>query len=74
MILSITFFGHYTSENDKDISDYRKILKENVFTCMEWSHQSYEQIMLMPIQKLSDYLTWKTNLEEEKRKMLESQS
>jgi len=72
--LSITFFDHYTSDNDEDVSTYRKILKENVFACMEWSHQSYEQVMMMPAQKLSDYLKWKTNLEEEKRKMLENQS
>ena len=60
--------------SDKGIDIYRKILKENVYTCMEWSRQSYEEVMNMPVQKLMDYLTWKTNLEESKRKMLEEQN
>ena len=37
---------------------------------MEMSKQSYQEITLMPVKKFYDYLKWKTDLEEEKRKMI----
>jgi len=37
------------------------------------SRQSYSDVMKMPIKKLKDYIAWKTNLEEEKKKMMEEQ-
>jgi len=40
---------------------------------MEMSKQSYNQVMMMPIKKLKDYLKWKSNLEEEKQKLMEEQ-
>ena len=35
------------------------------------SKQSYESIMNMPLNRLYNYLKWKTDLEEEKSKMLD---
>jgi hypothetical protein len=37
---------------------------------MEMSKQSYSETTLMPVTKFYDYLKWKTDLEEEKQKML----
>lgn len=50
---------------------YRKVLKENTFVCMEYSRQSYEEIMGMPVKKFYDYITWKNDLEDKKQKQLE---
>lgn len=35
------------------------------------SKQSYPETMLMPVKKLQDYLKWKTDLESERKKVLE---
>jgi len=37
---------------------------------MEMSKQSYNEIMLMPVKRFSNYMRWKTNLEDEKQKMI----
>jgi len=37
---------------------------------MEMSKQSYNDTMLMPVKRFQDYLKWKTDLEDEKQKML----
>ena len=37
---------------------------------MEMSKQSYIEIMNMPVIKFYNYLKWKSNLEEEKQKMI----
>lgn len=34
------------------------------------SKQSYQEVTAMPIKKFYDYLKWKTDLEEEKQKMI----
>jgi len=60
--------------NDKSINDFLIVLKENIFTCMEWSKQSYVEVCNMPIQRLYDYLKWKTDLEEKKKQLLEEQT
>ncbi len=60
---------------DYDAIDvYKKVLNDNVFTCMELSGQSYNEIMAMPVKKLFDYLKWKNNLEDSKRKILEEKA
>ena len=38
--------------------------------CMEMSKQSYPEIMNMPVTRFYNYLKWKTNLEDEKQKMV----
>ena len=37
---------------------------------MEMSKQPYGDVMLMPVKRFQDYLKWKTDLEDEKQKML----
>jgi len=37
---------------------------------MEMSKQSYDDVIQMPVQRFYNYLKWKSNLEEEKKKML----
>jgi hypothetical protein len=37
---------------------------------MELSRQSYKDTMTMPVKRFYNYLKWKTDLEEEKRKMI----
>ena len=37
---------------------------------MEMSKQSYPETMAMPVNRFYNYLKWKTDLEEEKRKMI----
>jgi len=37
---------------------------------MEMSKQSYSDVMAMPVKRFQDYMKWKTDLEEEKQKML----
>lgn len=68
MILSPSFFAHYMSE--KEVDSYRKSLSLNTFTCMELSGQSYPDTVGMPVKKFYDYLKWKTDLEEEKNKLI----
>jgi len=38
---------------------------------MEMGKQPYLHVIQMPVQRLKNYLKWKSKLEEEKRKMLE---
>lgn len=38
---------------------------------MEIGKQSYTDIMKMPIKRLYNYLKWKSDLEEEKQKLIE---
>ena len=37
---------------------------------MEMSKQSYEAVMLMPVKRFYNYLKWKSDLEDEKQKMM----
>jgi len=37
---------------------------------MEMSKQSYPQIVAMPVKRFYNYLKWKTDLEDEKRKLI----
>jgi len=55
---------------DNEVTVYRKNLKESIFSCMELSGQSYEQVAAMPIQRFYDYLKWKSDLEDEKQKLI----
>jgi len=38
---------------------------------MEMSKQSYPDTVSMPVKRLYDYLKWKTELEDEKQKLIE---
>ena len=37
---------------------------------MEMSKQSYTEVVLMPVKRFYNYLKWKTDVEEDKRKMI----
>ena len=67
-----TFFAQST--NHSEISEYRRTLTENIFSCMEMSKQSYIEVMRMPVKRFYDYLVWKVKLEEEKRKMMDEET
>ena len=53
---------------------YIKNLRDNIFSCMELSGQTYDSITVMPIQKLYEYLKWKSDLEEEKQKIIKERT
>jgi hypothetical protein len=63
------FFVTYFQPNFYD--EYEKVLKENIFACMEFSKQSYNEILMMPVKRFHDYLKWKIDLEEKKQKQIE---
>jgi len=66
LILWISFFEWYTRPNT--IDSYRRDLAEDVYMCMEWSKQSYNQVMAMPVTKFKNYLKWKKDYEDERSK------
>jgi hypothetical protein len=37
---------------------------------MEMSKQSYDQVIQMPVKRFYSYLKWKSDLEEEKKKLV----
>jgi len=41
---------------------------------MELSKQSYNDVILMPVKRFTDYLKWKSSLEEEKQKRYEEET
>jgi len=40
---------------------------------MELSKQGYQDVVDMPIKRFYNYLKWKTDLEDDKKKMIEEQ-
>ncbi len=56
------------------VEQYRKALAADIFTCMELSKQSFPDVVQMPMKKFYDYMKWKTELEEEKQKMINEES
>jgi hypothetical protein len=52
------------------VDEYISQLEKNIYTCMEMSKQSYDDVIEMPVQRFYNYLKWKSDLEEEKKKML----
>lgn len=63
-----TFFAWCTQSDQ--INKYRDTLEKNIFSCMEMSKQSYPEVSKMPVKRFYNYLKWKTDLEEEKQKMI----
>jgi len=41
---------------------------------MELSSQSYPETMSMPVQRFYDYLKWKSDLEDEKQKLIKEKT
>lgn len=52
------------------VVQFKKNLASNIFSCMELSGQSYPEVVNMPVKRFYDYLKWKTDLEDEKQKMI----
>jgi hypothetical protein len=69
----LTAFFVWYSELDQ-IVEYRKILADNMFACIEMSGMSYSEVAAMPLKRFFDYLKWKTDLEDEKRKLMREES
>ncbi len=40
---------------------------------MEMSKQGYQDVVAMPIKRFYNYLKWKSDLEDDKKKMIEEQ-
>ena len=59
---------------DEHIDHYKKELNSSIFSCMELGKQQYSSIILMPVKKFYDYLKWKSDLEEEKSKLMNENS
>ena len=55
----------------KIIDDYKKMLNDSIFACIEMLHQSYIDIMYMPVKRFNDLLKWKSDIEDQRMKMIE---
>ena len=55
------------------ITQYRKVMDENIFSCIELTHSPYSDIMMMPINRFHNFLKWKSKLEEEEQKQMEEE-
>jgi len=53
------------------IDDYKKMLNESIFACIEMLHQNYIDIMHMPVKRFNDLLKWKADIEDQRMKMIE---
>jgi hypothetical protein len=53
------------------IDEYKKMLNDSIFAAIEMLHLGYIDVMFMPVKRLNDLLKWKTNIEEQKIKMME---
>lgn len=65
------FFAQCT--NDKFIDNFISSFEENLFLCMELTKQSYESIMMMPVDRFYKLLKWKIKFDEEVNKMKEDE-
>jgi hypothetical protein len=45
-------------------------LSESIFSVIELCRQPYESVMNMPVKRMYDLLKWKSDLEEEKNKVM----
>jgi hypothetical protein len=46
----------------------------NIFSSIEMGKMDYSSLMQMPVKRFLNYLKWKSDLEEDKRKMYEEHS
>ena len=49
-------------------------MDDNVYAAMELGKQQYSSIMAMPVKKLGGYLKWKSDLEEEKARLMKEKA
>ena len=55
------------------VTQYKNVMNENIFSCMEMTKQSYIDIMSMPIKRFNDFIKWKAKLEEDKQKAMDDE-
>ena len=60
--------------HEQEVELYKKNLRENIFALIETLKQPYTTIMEMPAKVLVDLLKWKSQLEEEKAKLMKEKS
>ena len=53
--------------NYDQVDKYRNRLKDDIYTTMEFSGQSYIEVVNMPLQRMYDYLLWKSKHEQKKK-------
>lgn len=63
-----TFFVWCTRHND--IIEYKKNLRETIFSAIELCKLPFIDIMTMPVKMLYDLLKWKVDIEEEKARLI----
>ena len=73
LIQSKTFFEWYTVHEDK-IDDYRKSLELNIFSAIEMLKLQYDTVMHMPVKRFYNMLKWKSELEEERSKLMQEKA
>jgi hypothetical protein len=72
MWISIWFPSFFAWSTQADVIDeYKKMLNDSIFACIEMLKQGYIDVMLMPVKKFYDILKWKADIEEQKMKMIE---
>lgn len=71
MIWLKTFFEWSTLHNE--IDKYRKNLAENIFSLMELMKVPYHDIIFMPVKRFYDLIKWKSDLEDERQKLMKEQ-
>jgi hypothetical protein len=52
------------------VTQFRRAITEEIFACIELNKLGYLDILVMPIKRLRDLLKWKTDLEEEREKLM----
>ena len=57
-----------------NIKQYEKDLEDKVFSTIELGKQDYSSIMEMTPGRLERYLVWKAKVEDEKQKLMDSQT
>jgi len=58
--------------NHDEVIKFKNELAQDVYFCMEWSKQSYNDVMDMPVKRFRDYLKWKRDYEQEKQNLIDS--
>ena len=66
-----TFFEWCTLHSE--IDKYRKNLAENIFSLIELMKLTYHDIIFMPVKRFYDLIKWKTDLEDERQKIMKEQ-
>jgi len=44
---------------------------ESIFACIEMLHQGYLDIMIMPVKRFNDLLKWKSDIEDQRMRLIE---